>query len=329
MLESNSAGGRRRRPRQVDSPDYRKIRKTLRRRGTDYRTAPKRARNGMRFRILPPSWNAVRVIMRAKAMLRDISRSALFAAGYHASRASDLANVRGLIEKLRPLDCGVALIRVGSEGDGGYLIPDDLSGVEYCMSPGVSDLAEFESQLAERKIKSFLADYSVASPPLDRKEFAFDKKFVGATNRDPFFTLATWKERHLKGYAGDLLLQMDIESWEYETILGTPDALLRQFRILVIEFHELDKLFDAFDLTLMSSCFEKILQFFYVVHIHPNNCSGVVRRGGLTIPRTMEITFLNKVRAKKVAAQTEFPHPLDADCCPKLLHVALPKCWYS
>lgn len=267
--------------------------------------------------------------MRVKSLLRSTSRSGLFAMGFHASRTSNMRDVQDLIEKLHPLDCGLDLIRVGSKGDGGYLIPNDLDGIEYCFSPGVSDLADFESQLADLNIKSFMADYSVASLPMSRPEFTFDKKFLGSSDRDPYFTLASWKEKYLNGYTGDLLLQMDIEGYEYETILSTPETLLDQFRIMVIEFHELDKLFDAFDFTLISSCFERLLQFFYVVHIHPNNTSEVVKRGEIAVPAVMEFTFLNKRRANNKTAQTAFPHPLDADCGPALRHVALPKCWYA
>lgn len=248
--------------------------------------------------------------------------------GFHVSRATNPEDLAGLIKKLHPVDCGIDLIRVGSEGDGGYLIPDDLKGIEYCFSPGVSTLADFEDQLADMNIKSFMADYSVASPPLDRPECTFDRKFLGSSDRDPYFTLTTWKDKYLKDYRGDFLLQMDIEGYEYEVILSTPHALLNQFRILVIEFHELEKLFDAFVFNMFSACFEKLLESFYVVHIHPNNCTEVVRRGDIEVLRAMEFTFLSKRRATKVAPQTKFPHSLDADCCPKLRHIDLPKCWY-
>lgn len=275
------------------------------------------------------SQKAVRGVVRMKSTLRSISRSGLFAVGFHASPATNMRDVQTFIRKLHPLDCGIDLIRVGSEGDGGYLIPNDLHGIEYCFSPGVSDLALFENQIADLNIKSFLADYSVASPPLDRPEFTFDRKFLGAVDRDPYFTLVSWKEKYLKEYSRDLLLQMDIEGSEYETILSTPEKLLDQFRILIIEFHELDRLFDSFFSKLISGCFDKLLQSFYVVHIHPNNCSEVVKRGAISVPRTMEFTFLNKRRARANRAHSTFPHSLDADCCPALRPVVLPKCWYT
>src|SRR5260370_39951067 len=112
------------------------------------------------------------------------------------SRTED-EQVLGLIKKLRPLDCGKNLIRIGGQGDGGYLIPDDLDGIEYCFSPGVNTTSDFEDELAGRGIKSFLADYSVDGPPIARPEFTFDKKFLGSSDRGHYLTLASWKHKNL------------------------------------------------------------------------------------------------------------------------------------
>jgi hypothetical protein len=121
---------------------------------------------------------------------------------------------------------------------------------------------------------------------------------------------------------------MDIEGAEYEVFLSTPDSLLNQFRIMVVEFHYLDWLFDPFSFRLLSSCFDKILEHFNVVHIHPNNCCGSVRVGSVEIPRLLEFTFLNKKRADRGKPLLAFPHVLDADNEPGQA-LPLPKCWYS
>jgi hypothetical protein len=248
--------------------------------------------------------------------------------GISLETPTSMQEVHALISKLRPLDCGMELIRIGGPGDGGYLIPDDLVGLEYCFSPGVSETSDFEAHLATLKIKSFLADYSVDSPPISRPEFTFDKKFVGATDHEPFFTLASWKDKYLRGYSGGLLLQMDIEGNEYGVLLNTTDQLLAQFRILVIEFHFLDRLFDRFCFDIVSSCFTKILDSFYVAHIHPNNSRGSVRKGDVEVPRVMEFTFINKRRVGSTKPQTVFPHRLDMPNIPAR-DLVLPRCWYS
>jgi len=41
--------------------------------------------------------------------------------------------VHELIRSLHPVDSGTELIRLGPQGDGGYLLPDDLDGIEYCF----------------------------------------------------------------------------------------------------------------------------------------------------------------------------------------------------
>jgi hypothetical protein len=260
--------------------------------------------------------------------IKSSVRSGLFALDLYAVKATPAAKVLSLIKKLRPKDCGVDLIRVGGSGDGGYLIPDDLDGIEYCFSPGVSTVSGFENDLADLHIRSYLADYSVDSPTITRPEFTFDKKYLGSSDRDEFFTLATWKNKYLKDYSGDLLLQMDIEGFEYEVILSAPDSLLDQFRIVVIEFHNVERLFDSLVFDLFSSCFEKLLKSFHVVHIHPNNCCGTVKKGDIEIPKLMEFTFLNKKRAHRPTDIVTFPHKLDSDNTSRK-PLPLPTCWYS
>jgi hypothetical protein len=238
------------------------------------------------------------------------------------------ADVFRLLSRLQPQNCGIDLIRLGAKNDGGYLIPNDLDGIGFCFSPGVSTMSEFENQLADLGIKSYLADYSVDCPPILRPEFTFDKKFLGASDRDEYMTLKSWKDRYLEKYSGDLLLQMDIEGAEYEVILNTPDLLLDQFRIIVIEFHRLHWILDCFAFQIFVSCFEKLLKSFYVVHIHPNNYGKVVRLGDIEIPSVMEFTFLNKRRVNHVSPERTFPHEFDSDNAPRD-HIVLPRCWYS
>lgn len=193
---------------------------------------------------------------------------------------------------------------------------------------GVNTVADFENDLADRKIRSFLADLSVDAPPVSRPEFTFDKKFLGATDNEQFFTLASWKDKYLKNYSGDLILQMDIEGAEYQVIFNTPDQLLCQFRILVIEFHGLDKLLDPFTFELLAPCFKKVLEHFHVVHLHPNNCCGSELWGDIEIPRVMEFTFLNKRRVNQIKPQRTFPHPLDKLNVFERDDLRLPNCWY-
>jgi hypothetical protein len=261
------------------------------------------------------------------SQLNRLIREAAFSLGYCLTPQVRDADVLRLIRSLRPRQCGRQLIRIGAEGDGGYLIPDDLDGIEYCFSPGVDAMAAFESQLADRHIKSFLADYSVSGPPVSRPEFVFDRKYIGANNNETYMTVGSWMQKYLADYTKDLIFQMDIEGAEYEAMLSTPLEVLRQFRIIVVEMHWLERLFDPFAFRIMQACFERLLSQFYVVHLHPNNCAGCVRKEGIEVPHVMEMTFYNRERAPAGDFCAEFPHPLDADNCPGLASLPLPACW--
>lgn len=261
-----------------------------------------------------------------RAVKRWLRRAALSCGYTLAPRVPD-DQVIDLIRMLRPRQSAAPLIRLGSPGDGGYLIPDDLAGLEYCFSPGVNRTADFESALADRHIRSFLADHSVAHPPFMRPEFVFDRKFIGLTDDEVYMTLQSWKHRYLAGYAGDLLLQMDIDGSEYEVLLNAPEPLLAQFRIIVVELHALDRLFDPFAFRVMGNCFRRLLERFYVVHAHPNNCGGMIRHQGIEIPQVMELTLYNRARAAPGEYRNDYPHSLDADNCPARPPLSLPACW--
>jgi hypothetical protein len=142
--------------------------------------------------------------------------------------------LEGLIRSLRPLDSGVELIRLGPDGDGGYLLPDDLGGIEYAFSPGVSTESGFEADLADAGLRVFLADYSVDRPAEPNMNFVFDKKFVGCLSGETAMTLDEWKNATIPRYHDDLLLQMDIEGAEFEALFSVSAELLSQFRIMII-----------------------------------------------------------------------------------------------
>ena len=68
--------------------------------------------------------------------MKDRVINAAFALGVNVTRQTRNSDIGDLIGRLHPLDCGRDLIRIGAESDGGYLLPDDLDGLEYCFSRG-------------------------------------------------------------------------------------------------------------------------------------------------------------------------------------------------
>jgi hypothetical protein len=252
------------------------------------------------------------------------------------SRRSFLTNrtkrplLEGLIGRLHPVDTDIPLRRLGPAGDGGYLVPDDLDGIVACFSPGVSTVSGFEQDCAELGMQVFMADASVEGPAMEHQRFSFAKRFVGAFTDGDFISLEDWVAESGVDADSDLLLQMDIEGFEYETLLGMPARLLNRFRVLVIECHRLDQLWNRYYFQFVSRAFEKLLTSHHCVHIHPNNAGPVHRHAGIKIPVLAEFTFMRKDRACSTRPATRFPHPLDSDNLaqdsPSLI---LPRNWYG
>ena len=236
--------------------------------------------------------------------------------------------LKGFMASVHPVVTNHELIRVGGDFDGGYLVPDDLNDIKFCFSPGVSEVADFELSLAHRGIKCFLADYSVEAPPVQHPLFAFEKKYLGPVNDAVFVTLERWLE-HVPASESELILQMDIEGAEYGVILEASEATLSRFRILVIEFHDLQGLTDRLGFELINLTFRKLLRQFDVVHIHPNNCRPPVTFGEFQIPPVMEFSFLRKDRAASTRPASTFPHPLDRTNLSTVADFALPGCWFD
>jgi len=266
-----------------------------------------------------------------KARITDRLSSVLLKASLFArtclTKQTPSPHVRALIDALRPAMTQVPLVRIGPEGDGGYLVPDSLAGINACFSPGVSTESGFEMQCAERGMDVFLADGSVIAPPVNHPRFRFTPKHIGLVDNSQTITLDSWISSTGIDEGDDLLLQMDIEGFEYPALASLSMHRLQQFRFIVVEFHRLYLLWSRPSFELMDGVFRKILQTHACVHIHPNNVAASFSHDGITIPSVMEFTFARCNDTSLITLPGTYPHPLDQPNSSANPETVLPKCW--
>lgn len=260
-------------------------------------------------------------------MIRNKVISLLLRQGIAVTPSTRREEILSLISELRPVRTPSPLIRLGPGTDGGYLVPDDLDGIAACFSPGVSRVAGFEKDCALRGMEVYLADRSIETLPEEDPKFHFLKKFIGASANDDFITPEQWVNSCHPKPDDDLILQMDIEGYEYETILSMPEPLIRRFRIIVTEFHSVHLWWSRPFFEISRSAIRKILQTHAVVHIHPNNIGKLIVRQGVALPELPEITFLRRDRIPEKERIRCLPHPLDISNTggPQIV---LPPYWY-
>ena len=263
-------------------------------------------------------------------MVRKFLQKRLFSRGYYMEKFQDLASVQALIAEMQPVTSNHGLIRVGGDGDGGYLLPDDLDGLKACYSPGVGPVSDFETDMANRGMACYLADWSVDGPAVENDRFHFEKKFLGNVDDHIYMRLDDWVARNTPDCEDDeLILQMDIEGSEYPVLLDCSDLTLRKFRIIQIELHGLNRMFSQTGFELIAATMRRLLRDYAIVHIHPNNCTKMASYGGLDIPPVMEFTLLRRTRITHMEPTRSFPHPLDETTAEMRPPFDLPTCWYN
>ena len=218
---------------------------------------------------------------------------------------------------ITPERCGIPLVRIGPPRDGGYLVPDDLAGIDACFSPGTNNVKRFEDELATRyRIRSFMCDRTsdvekLRTPLIDGFQ-TFEKKWLDVEPSEDDLDINDWVRESAR-QDRDLLLQMDIEGAEYRNLLHATEDTLARFRIVVVELHALSLLGQArFADGVFLPALERLGRRFACVHAHPNNCCGSTSLGdGLVVPNVVEVTFLRRDRLRPDGGPLQLPHADD------------------
>lgn len=234
------------------------------------------------------------------------------------------------------------LVRLGSQYDGGYVIPKKLIlDTEFLVSFGLSDDWTFEEDFirANPDISIHAYDYTVSLQAFRRRyRKALLKILSGKLSKLPGFKR---ERRILKNYgeffrgriqhfenrihnrndmsyditieqvlaksqSNRVFVKMDIEGGEYRAI---PDLMRHHERILgyAIEFHDTEPLRSVFKESV------KQLQAHYqIVHVHPNNFGGIASDN---LPESLELTFVrNDYVAGTSKRSSLYLEGLDAPC---------------
>lgn len=175
-------------------------------------------------------------------------------------------------------------------------------------------------------MKVVMADASVEGPLQTHEMFDFHRKFSETHNDETFIRLDDLVKQ--SAIDGELILQLDIEGAEYSVFLDCSEETLKRFRIIVLEIHDFTHSFGKFGASIIKSFVDKLTRLHAVVHIHPNNCCGSVRRYGVEIPKVTEFTLYRRDRGiGDLALNRSYPHALDSDNVSNRPPLPIPQVW--
>ena len=181
-----------------------------------------------------------------------------------------------ILEELTPValkNCTIK--RYGSANDGGYLMCENLlSGFDGLYWYGIDTEDNWGCQLsAEFALPVHQYDcFTVHRPRCAPGGAIFHDECIGpetvTIRGNPFDTLANHIAKN--GHAGKrVLVKMDIEDAEWDSLMATPDEVLERIDQLPMEFHGANE-------QQYVDVIRKLKRTFYVVSLHFNNwaCNG-------------------------------------------------------
>lgn len=227
------------------------------------------------------------------------------------------------LQPVRLANCELA--RFGEANDGGYLLCANLlASVRSAYSYGISGYDGWGCTVSSRlKVRTHQYDcFDLKRPACPGGDTLFHPECIGPepstdTGGRPFDTLANQIKKN--GDAGQhLVLKMDVEGAEWDSLLHTPDAVLAQIDQLVIELHDFDR-----DTKRYIAAVMLLKNYFHVAHLHFNNYSCMP--GLEPFPaQAYEVLFVSK-RLATLAGPGVVARPLALDA-PN--NPALPDCQF-
>jgi hypothetical protein len=247
-----------------------------------------------------------------------VSESAPVSARVSDARNEERARARQaretLFAALQPVKLrNCELARFGEQNDGGYLLCGNLlNGVGAAYSYGISGYDGWGCDVSTKlSVPVHQYDcFNTTQPSCPSGRPVFHAECVaGRRSHDEegrlFDSLQSQFARN-----GDaekfLVVKMDVEGAEWDSILQTPDEVLARIDQLVFEFHGVS------DTGRYLPVIAKLKRTFEIVHLHFNNfaCVGA----GAPFPAwAYEVTFVNKRLADvDEAGRVALPSALDA-----------------
>ena len=193
---------------------------------------------------------------------------------------------------LQPRKTSTPLIRLGSSGDGGYVLAPPSKG-KISLSIGVGEEISIDLELVEKFDHTIFAfDPFADRPPQAPENFIFHKIGMAAKSRKgdiQYEDISTILKR-LPEIPEVALI--DIEGSEWDLAKGF--KAISKIKQVVIEFHGLHMFVDDSEYRKIKKLLTQFLKTHHPIHIHGNNAGSTVRIPGAVWPSIIEVTFLRK-----------------------------------
>ena len=196
-------------------------------------------------------------------------------------------------------------IPIGGKVDGGYVMLDDFENITIAYSIGIDGNIQFDKALADKGIDVYMYDHTINKTYRNEK-FHWKKIGIGG-NSERKNNIQTLQEMmkengHLK--EKNMILKMDVEGAEWNSLDDLSENILQQFKYIVVEYHLYQIMIKK-----IYNVLRKIYKSHQVFYVHCNPFSYVRTFGNNTICDVIEVSYVIRTGYSFAKDESNYPIP--------------------
>jgi len=201
-------------------------------------------------------------------------------------------------------------ILMGSKTDGAYVMIDDLNNVKNAYSFGINNNIIFDKALADKGIDVYMYDHTINKLPYENSKFHWKK--IGICGKNKNRTNLKDLEYLIKenGHTDEnnMILKIDIEYGEWDSLLDVDEKYLNQFKFILIEYHfKNDTMLNENNKYLYYNVMKKISKNHQSFYVRCNGRSRLVKFGVNRICPYLEVSYIIKKGYKFIKDENIYP----------------------
>lgn len=199
-----------------------------------------------------------------------------------------------LLSILKPCNNSFPLKRFGHQGDGGYVLFENINPETVCFSLGIADEISFDMDIARHVSHIHMFDYSIEAPPMRISNSSFYplKVVKEVANPHTEIDLKIMFEKFSSNCP--IILKVDIEGSEWDVFLNFNEKNIEKCDQIIVEFHGIQVLPLNPNFENYMSLLRRMLTSHAIVNTHVNNWDRYEVINGVPVPNVLEVTFVKK-----------------------------------
>lgn len=241
-----------------------------------------------------------------KAKIRDYLEPII---RHYPQKEEYFKKIKDLCRVMKVID--YQLVRVGGDGDGGYVMINDFDTSSSVYSYGIGEDVTFENWIAKKCNNVYCYDHTIDELPANRSDkLRFIRIGIADTDNLEENVMTLESAVYLNGdlQVDNLLLKMDVEGAEWDVLDNIKNDVLNQFKQITLELHDLTNVIHK---DKVIRVLEKLNKTHQVVWVHANNTLGIEKGTKTFLPPLLEITYVRRANYKFVDIHYDAPNSID------------------